>query len=150
MKKVKLKSGAFLGELTEIVKPGQIGWASENHRALVDALLNRIEDDGGNAVTLDENAKTLILAILCPNLEVQAAAIRIAFEQAGLELDAKTRERLELLSTVAGFGAYLATNNNPATGKPFVGKAKRPDKKAKFAALLTDEPEGGTTQEAAA
>lgn len=134
---IHIKQGALLKKVREITNDGNSGWGSKEHDALVSDLIGNLEDQDGNIPDLKIVAP-IIKAILCPIEKNQAEAIRIAFQIAGYQLDKSTEGTFGLLSNTVGFADYLAKTADHKTGKPFITKPAKGQKKAAFTALMTE------------
>jgi hypothetical protein len=145
MKKIKFEKGAFNHELLPIIGTDKLGWYSEDHEKLVDALLPRLCDEEGKHVDL-KGKKDLLKVILCPTEDLQRKVLKQTFKDAGYEMDSSTEEAFVLLFNVMGFGDYLVHKENPKTKKPFITKPKKGKKKKTFDSLMAEEPSEPETE----
>jgi hypothetical protein len=137
MKILKLNAGAFNQELAPIIGTGKIGWTPDDHIGFVTALIKQLRDNDGNPPRLDRPHNDRLKLVYRPTEDVQRSVLRQTFADAGYELDAATEATFILLLSAAQFGSFLATNDNPETGEPFITlEQKRGVKKKTFASLL--------------
>jgi len=148
MKKLKLKPGSFNNELLKIAVPGKLGWSFENQNVLVKELVfGCLLDEDGNPIELPDKLKDRVKLVFHRSDEIQLRVLIQAYADAGYELDDASLKALTLLFDAGQFANYLATKENPKTGKPFIKKEKKGQKGKTFDALLDEEP---ATEEAPA
>ena len=139
MKKLKLQPGAFNGELLNIIGTDKVGWNSDDHQKLTEAILPRLNDEDGKGAILDGPQRNILELILRPTEELQRTVLKETFVAAGYELDENAAATYELLFNAVQFADYLYKTNNPTTNKPFVAKPPVRGKKATLNKLLAEK-----------
>ncbi len=134
--KVQIKEDGFEAALNAAVGENKIGWNTNDHAGLLNLILLAMTDEDGKTFELTQEQKDLVHAAIAPTQTLQRSMLHRAFRQAGVEVAQKSMEIMESLIGVPQFCDFLATNKNPETGRPFIGKVAKSARKDTLAALL--------------
>ncbi len=136
--KLNLPPGAFIDKLVPIVGVNKVGWSSEDHIRLVEELLGCLKDASGKPPVLNTAQENCLKLVFRPTEDLQRSVLRQTFTEAGYSLSQEAEAVLVMLFSAAQFADFLVKNDNPSTGKPFIGKPeKRGLKKKTFASLIS-------------
>jgi len=96
----------------------------------------RLQDGAGKPIQLPSDVEDLIKTLIHPTPKRQIVAIRNVLAKAGYEFDQTTMEAFALACDMAAFGNFLAKEDNPKTGMPFIKKEPKRHKQKAFKSLL--------------